>query len=114
MYDELIKSLRDMSKMGTKYGMAVVKMHEAADAIEELQAAKCPHYIRNIHDRGDDSLCEKWGCEVKEVHPVRHGRWMYETETEMFQCSVCGGMAVRNEYPYCHWCGAKMDKEVSE
>lgn len=49
-----------------------------------------------------------------DVQPVRHGRWMYETETEMFQCSVCGGMAVRNEYPYCHWCGARMDLEADE
>jgi hypothetical protein len=38
MYDELVKALRDMSKMGMKYGMAVVKMREAADAIEELSA----------------------------------------------------------------------------
>ena len=36
MYDELVKALRDMSKMGMKYGMAAVKMREAADAIEEL------------------------------------------------------------------------------
>lgn len=36
MYDELVKALRNMSKMGTKYGMAVIKMREAADAIEEL------------------------------------------------------------------------------
>lgn len=36
MYGELVKSLRNMSKMGTKYGMAVVKMRDAADAIEEL------------------------------------------------------------------------------
>ena len=57
----------------------------AADAIEELQkqlqeekvdnvnltgwlaeehANQCPHYIRNVHDRGDDSLCDKWMCEV--------------------------------------------------
>lgn len=36
MYDDLIAALRDMSKMGMKYGMAVVKMREAADAIEEL------------------------------------------------------------------------------
>lgn len=26
--------------------------------------AKCPHYIRNVHDRGDDSLCNKFECEV--------------------------------------------------
>lgn len=52
---------------------------DAADAIEELQkqlqksevdninltgwlaeehANNCPHYIRNVHDRGDDSLCD--------------------------------------------------------
>lgn len=36
MYDELIKALRNMSKMGMKYGMAAVKMHEAANAIEKL------------------------------------------------------------------------------
>lgn len=42
---------------------------EAADAIEELQAAKCPHYIRNVHDCGDDSLCRKWTCEVKALPP---------------------------------------------
>lgn len=58
---------------------------QAADAIEELQkqlreekvdnvnltgwlaeehAKQCQHYIRNVHDRGDDSLCDKWMCEV--------------------------------------------------
>lgn len=36
MYGELVKSLRNMSKMGNRYGMAAVKMNEAADAIEEL------------------------------------------------------------------------------
>jgi SpoU rRNA methylase family enzyme len=40
MYDGLIKALRDMSKMGMKYGMAVITTREAADAIEELQADK--------------------------------------------------------------------------
>ena len=38
-----------------------------ADAIEELQWSKCPHYIRNVHDRGDDSLCDKWACEVSSL-----------------------------------------------
>ena len=36
MYEELVKALRDMSEMGMKYGMAVIKMREAADAIEKL------------------------------------------------------------------------------
>ena len=44
-----------------------------------------------------------------ELEPVRHGRWVYEIETDMFQCSCCNGMATRNDYPFCHWCGARMD-----
>ena len=39
------------------------------------------------------------------------GKWMFESETEMFQCSKCKGMAVRNAYPFCHWCGAEMERE---
>lgn len=35
-YDKLIKDLRYLSKFGTKYGMAVIRMRDAADAIEEL------------------------------------------------------------------------------
>lgn len=31
---------------------------DAADAIEELVAMACPHYHRNVHDRGDDSYCD--------------------------------------------------------
>lgn len=38
MYDKLVKDLRNMSKMGVKYGMAAIKMRKAADAIEELCA----------------------------------------------------------------------------
>lgn len=42
-----------------------------ADAISKLPAADvCPYYIGNKHDRGDDSLCRKAGCEVKAVRPV--------------------------------------------
>lgn len=24
----------------------------------------CPYYIRNVHDRGDDSLCSRFGTEA--------------------------------------------------
>ena len=76
MYDELVKALRDMSKMGMKYGMAVVTMREAADAIEELRAKatpkrvgfsgwkgcrdtryKCPYC--NKYVRNDETYCHK-------------------------------------------------------
>lgn len=38
-YTELVKDLRSLAKHGTRYGMAVVSIREAADAIEELQKA---------------------------------------------------------------------------
>jgi len=98
MYEELINSLRicgDWTSQvrlvgrdccdGCKYqkdgvcesfkGNKELLLIEAADAIEELQSSKCPHYIHNEHDRGDDSLCDKWVCEVK-AFP----RWIPVTE----------------------------------
>lgn len=77
-------------------------VYETADV-----APRCPHYIRNTHDRGDDSLCEKWGCEVKEVQPVRHGRWINHGWSTV--CSECGedyAFAKRN---FCPNCGAHME-----
>lgn len=35
----------------------------------------CPHYIRNVHDRGDDSLCTNFSCEVSALP-----RWIPVTE----------------------------------
>ena len=31
--------------------------------IEELELHYCPHAIRNVHDRGDDSICRVLGTE---------------------------------------------------
>lgn len=36
------------------------------------------------------------------------GRWIYEKDADMFNCSKCGGSMVRNTYFYCPWCGAQM------
>lgn len=62
MYEELVKRLREIhpEEFGDAWDFAFAcqqAMHESADAIEELQAHYCPHMIRNVHDRGDDSLC---------------------------------------------------------
>ena len=38
-------------------------------------AKQCPHYIRNVHNRGDDSFCDKWVCEVKSLP-----KWIPVTE----------------------------------
>lgn len=35
----------------------------AANEIEKLRRHYCPHAIRNVNDRGDDSLCRVLGAE---------------------------------------------------
>lgn len=48
-----------------------------------------------------------------EVVPVVHGKWVLNENDDMFYCTQCKNGSVRNDYPYCHWCGALMD-EVKE
>ena len=67
-YTDLVNDIETLSTY-VRDGYTKAVLRRAADAIEELQAAKCPHYIRNIHDRGDDSMCRKWTCEVKALPP---------------------------------------------
>ena len=46
-----------------------------------------------------------------DVRPVVRGKWIYDIEPDMFRCSECNGFAPRNDYPFCHWCGADMRGE---
>ena len=60
-----------------------------------------------------------------DVAPVRHGRWIgieYDGYADgcpvydLWECSECGeevrGDDVPSTHPWCHSCGARMDKEV--
>lgn len=49
---------------------------------------------------GDCDLCEK------NLEDKPH--WIYNEKTDMFGCSECGGVMVRNIYNFCPWCGVKM------
>lgn len=76
MYEELVRSLRICATDGDcscclfhaddggECAGIFALAHDAADAIEELSAHYCPHAIRNVHDRGDDSLCRVLMAEV--------------------------------------------------
>lgn len=53
-----------------------------------------------------------------DVAPVRHGRWKYNTDFQVWNCSECGenphkgtGVVVSEENlpAYCPHCGARMD-----
>ena len=48
-----------------------------------------------------------------DVVPVAHGKWCFSEIDDIFFCTNCKNGSVRNDYPHCHWCGAKMD-EVTE
>ena len=43
-----------------------------ADVIPRRKA--CPYFVHNENDRGNDSLCQKAGCEVEAVRPVVRGK----------------------------------------
>ena len=46
--------------------------------------------------------------EQEAVEP-KTGQWIYKKYDDMFMCSSCEKYSIRNDYPYCHWCGAKME-----
>ena len=39
---------------------------------------------------------------------VKHGRWEYDDVNDLDYCSECN-TGMNGEFPYCPWCGAKMD-----
>ena len=53
--------------------------------------------------------------ELRKVRPVQHGRWVFNDELDdMFHCTVCDNVAVRNTFNFCPNCGALMDKDGDE
>ena len=47
----------------------------------------------------------------QEAVEPKTGHWIYKSDDELFMCSSCEMHSIRNDYPYCHWCGAKMKQE---
>lgn len=74
-----------------------------------------------LHDcdsaRAKMAICD---LPAADVAPARHGKWIsrVDTDTPMYECSVCGARVVKGLYEYnnpnkyCYHCGAKMDLEV--
>lgn len=63
MYEELVKRCKALRDYNGLVSDEMIQecwdcVGEAADAIEELQRHFCRHAIHNVHDRGDDSLCD--------------------------------------------------------
>ena len=39
--------------------------------------------------------------------------WVFNEEDNMFKCSKCKKQSIRNDYPFCHWCGAVIAHSVA-
>lgn len=79
--------------------------------------------------KASGSVCTGRDCEIPyvpaaDVAEVRHGRWIgleYDGYADgcpvydLWECSECGeevrGEDVPSTHPWCHSCGARMDKE---
>ena len=72
--------------------------------------------MQNCHDRSICCEMDEYDgdqCDWFEPMHIVHGHWVFNEKDHMFYCTNCKNGSVNNCYPYCHWCGAKMD-EVTE
>lgn len=86
---------------------------EAQSAFEELGGES-----GIIAEAFEDLANELEDFPAADVAPVRHGRWKYNTDFQVWNCSECGenphkgtGVVVAAEKlpAYCPHCGAQMD-----
>ena len=91
----------DRLSLATKI-LAMLKEQEST--INELQNAYS--YLQKQYFEAQEKLLK----EHEAVEP-KTGHWIYKKYDDMFMCSSCEKYSIRNDYPYCHWCGAKMKQE---
>ena len=77
------------------------------DADELIKATQHAGFIRRSEIEAAPTV---------DAEPVRHGRWLEKHPTyasaqksRMSVCSACGATKGRKSWPYCPYCGARMD-----
>lgn len=99
---------------------------ERALAVQELEVLRQEY---EMHDDCDELVARRCrdalsAVPAADVAEVRHGRWIgleYDGYADgcpvydLWECSECGeevrGDDVPSTHPWCHSCGARMDKE---
>lgn len=91
-----------------------MKLKKAIEIVEIIKAS-IPPYISNAGEALDTVIKA-----TVDAEPVRHGHWIKE-KYERPICSVCGNKgflsiidSITGDFPYCAWCGAKMDGGKTE
>ena len=83
------------------------KVIKGLNCCTHTDGAECP----NCPYWQDDDCVEALNADalalMKEQEKIGH--WIYKKYDDMFMCSCCEKYSIRNDYPYCHWCGAKME-----
>lgn len=103
--------------MGKEY-LDKAELYETIAELEDLARQRVldtpsnspayPRYLAQLQER--TNLKHKiYDMPTADVAPVRHGRWIDKGSLSC-RCSECGCKSTE-ESPYCHTCGAKMDKE---
>ena len=85
-----------------------------ADKLEEKIESDFRHKKITGYDR--DLLLHYLDVEMAptvDVQPVVHGKWIdYDDDYGNLDCSVCDGRSPNDtEWPYCPYCGARMNGE---
>lgn len=96
-----------------EYEMNEFEMLKKADVMRIINAENAV-VLNNLKERStDEVLCaivsQINGLQTIEAEPVRHGRWEYDDVNDLDYCSECNTTGMNGDFPYCPWCGAKMD-----
>lgn len=73
-YIEKAALMRHIEEQAHEWGEDYDAQQILGDIEDFPVESTCPYYVHNEHDRGNDSLCRKAGCEVEAVRPVVLGK----------------------------------------
>ena len=88
---------------------------EALNKLENMSTDELVDNLKFVESELDTQYLNKGDIKNQDtINNVKHGKWIYDTDTEdtpLFVCSVCDEWVYDTGYKYCPYCGAKMSME---